>query len=234
MTASDNRLEIGRLLASDQGQIVAARQLTVSLQAQKAAFVQKWKSDASDQLVQTSNDLDAARDALKKASLQKDLVTLTSPEDAVVLKIGNASTGSVESGNNDSGNQPLFILVPTDGPLEATVDIPANDIGFISAGDPVTIKLDAYRYLQYGTAKGVLESVSKGSFRVDQDTNQPMPPYYTARIRFTDVHLRDVPPNFAVTPGMTLSADILVGHRSIISYLVEGGLRISNEGMREP
>jgi HlyD family type I secretion membrane fusion protein len=225
---------MGRLLSSDQGQIVAARQLTLSLRAQRAAFMEKWRSDAATELVQTSNDLDASRNSLKKALLQKDLVNLTAPADAVVLKVGNASTGSVSSGNIDSANDPLFVLVPLNGPVEATINIDASEIGFISPGDPVEIKLDAYRYLYYGTAKGALATISKGSFRTDESTGQPTAPYYQARVRFTDMHLRNVPPNFAVTPGMTLVADIQVGHRSIISYLVESVLRTSHEAMREP
>ena len=33
---------------------------------------------------------------------------------------------------------------------------------------------------------------------------------------------------------MTLTGDVLVGHRTILSYLVEGGLRTTSEAMREP
>jgi hypothetical protein len=33
---------------------------------------------------------------------------------------------------------------------------------------------------------------------------------------------------------MTLSGDVLVGRRTIMSYLVEGGLRTGSEAMREP
>jgi hypothetical protein len=33
---------------------------------------------------------------------------------------------------------------------------------------------------------------------------------------------------------MTLSGDIIVGRRSIISYLIEGALRTGSEAMREP
>jgi len=35
-------------------------------------------------------------------------------------------------------------------------------------------------------------------------------------------------------PGMTLAGDIMVGHRTILSYIVEGALRTGSEAMREP
>ncbi|MBK8212024.1 MAG: hypothetical protein IPK78_20905 [Rhodospirillales bacterium] len=50
----------------------------------------------------------------------------------------------------------------------------------------------------------------------------------------TDVKLRNIPASFRLIPGMTLTGDILVGKRSILSYIVEGGLRTGSEAMREP
>jgi hemolysin D len=46
--------------------------------------------------------------------------------------------------------------------------------------------------------------------------------------------LRNVPADFRLIPGMTLVGDILVGHRTIFSYLIEGAMRTGSEGMREP
>jgi hypothetical protein len=46
--------------------------------------------------------------------------------------------------------------------------------------------------------------------------------------------LRNVPADFRLIPGMTLVGDIMVGRRTILSYLVEGVLRTGSEAMREP
>jgi multidrug efflux pump subunit AcrA (membrane-fusion protein) len=156
--------------------------------------------------------------------------------DAVVLKVGKASAGSIAgSGSQASGigQDPLFTLVPLNASVEADVRVPAEDIGFIRVADPVQIKLDAYRFLQHGTAKGNIKSISEGSFTVD-DNNQPTQPYFKVRVAITNGNLRDVPTGFRLIPGMTLVGDILVGHRTILSYLVEGGLRTGSEAMREP
>ena len=50
----------------------------------------------------------------------------------------------------------------------------------------------------------------------------------------TDAHLRNVPPNFQLIPGLTVNGDILVGGRTIMSYLLEGAMRTGSEAMREP
>ena len=93
--------------------------------------------------------------------------------------------------------------------------------------------LYAYRFTQHGTAKGVIKTISEGSFTKDED-QEKTPTHFKARIAFTKVALRNVPADFRLIPGMTLQADILVGHRTIMSYIVEGALRTGSEAMREP
>jgi hemolysin D len=234
MQATDERTEMGRLLADSQNQMAAQRQTLASLKAQRESYIQKWNSDAGTELVTVRNDLDVTRQNLQKAQKLSDLSSLDSPEDAVVLKVGKVSSGSVAgSGAQMVGQDPLFTLVPLDAPVEADVNVSARDIGFIKIGDPVQLKLDAYRFMQHGTAKGVIKTISEGSFTTD-DNNTPVEPYFKVRVTIKEVQLRNVPPDFRLIPGMTLAGDIMVGRRTILSYLVEGGLRTGSEAMREP
>jgi HlyD family type I secretion membrane fusion protein len=213
--------------------MAALRQTLASLKAQREAYIQKWNSDTGSELVTVRNDLDATRQSLQKAQKLNDLSTLDSPADAVVLKVGKVSMGSVTGGGQMMAQDPLFTLIPLDGAVEADVNVAAGDIGFIKVGDPVQIKLDAYRYMHHGTAKGVIKTISEGSFTTD-DNNAVVPPYFRVRVAITDVHLRNVPADFRLIPGMTLTGDVMVGKRTMLSYLVEGGLRTGSEAMREP
>ena len=234
MQATDERTEMGRLLADAQSQMSSLGQTLASLKAQRESYIQKWNSDAGTELVTVRNDLDVTRQNLQKAQKLSDLLSLDAPADAVVLKVGKVSSGSVAgSGAQTSGQDPLFTLVPLDAPVEADVNVSARDIGFIKIGDPVQLKLDAYRFMQHGTAKGVIKTISEGSFTTD-DNNTPVEPYFKVRVTVKEVHLRNVPPDFRLIPGMTLAGDIMVGRRTILSYLVEGGLRTGSEAMREP
>jgi HlyD family type I secretion membrane fusion protein len=234
MQATDSRVEVARLLADAQNQVSSLRQTLASLKAQREAFVQKWHSDTGTELVTLRNDLDVTRQNLQKAQKLNDLVSLDAPADAVVLKVGKVSLGSVAGGGAANASQePLFTLVPLDTPLEADVHVNTGDIGFVKIGDPVQIKLDAYRYMQHGTAQGVIKTISEGSFTTD-DNNTPVAPYFKVGVTIRKVQLRNVPPDFRLIPGMTLAGDILVGRRTILSYLVEGALRTGSEAMREP
>ena len=72
----------------------------------------------------------------------------------------------------------------------------SGDIGFIKVGDPVKMKLDAYRFIHHGTsARGVIKTISEGSFTTD-DNNAPVPPYFKVRVAIKEAHLRNVPVDF--------------------------------------
>lgn len=235
VTAQDTKEEMSRLLNQAQNQIAAQQQTALATRAQRAAYVQKWSSDTSTQLVTVRDDYNATKENLQKAQKLFELSTLTSPADAIVLKIGKVSAGSVAQtitqSDPDSAGA-LFTLVPLDTPLEATINVQADDVGFIRRGDTVNIKFAAYDFLRHGTAKGKVTNVSEGSFTLD-DNNQPVKPYFKVRIAVTEIKLRGVPQDFRLIPGMTLTGDILVGSRTILSYLVEGALRTGSEAMRE-
>lgn len=47
-------------------------------------------------------------------------------------------------------------------------------------------------------------------------------------------HMRDLPKDFRLVPGMTLNADIKVGKRTVISYVTWPLIRIFGESIREP
>ena len=233
LQAKDQKTEAARFLADAQHLAAGSRQNLQSVKAQKESYIQKRIADLSAEVVVTRNDLDAAKQSLSKATRLNELVTLKAPSDAVVLKVGRVSAGSVAAnGAIASQAEPLFTLVPLDAPVEVDLRIDAKDIGFVKPRDPVQIKLDAYRFIQHGTVDGVITSVSEGSFTVT-DENIPSPPFFKVRIKVTAAKLRNVPRDFRLIPGMTLQGDILVGSRTILSYVTEGAMRTGSEAMRE-
>jgi hemolysin D len=227
--ATDTRTDMGRLQAAAQAAAQESKHTLEALTAQRGVFVEKWQDDIATGLVTGQNDLNQTRGDMAKAQKVHDLITLVAPEDAIVLKIAQASAGSVVADNPE----PLFTLVPLRGALEAEVEIDSKDIGFIQPGDPVQLKLEAYPFMRHGTMKGKIKTISEGSFNIGIN-QQTRTPYFKARIEITDTKLNNVPQSFRLVPGMTLAGDVKVGRRTMLSYLVEGGLRTGSEAMREP
>jgi hemolysin D len=230
LAATDQKTELLRNLEFNHNSLIESEHQVQGAIATRDAFAQKWLADASQEVVTARNQRDTARQQLEKALRKKDLVRLVASEDSVVLRMAKLSVGSVLK-----DAEPLMYLAQLNSPIEAEVRIAPRDIGFIRTGDPVKVKLDAFDFVEHGMVQGTISWISEGAFMVDERTSQPTPePYYKARIALTDTSLRNVPNGFRLIPGMTLAADVHIGTRSILMYMVSGAVRHVSEAMREP
>jgi membrane fusion protein, hemolysin D len=228
LISQDQRIEMLRTLESDRNSLIEAEHTVASLQADREAFKQQWFSALSQDLVSARNALDTAKTQLEKAIKHQDLVRLAATEDSVVLTVAKLSVGSVLK-EGDA----LFTLMPTDTPLEAELRIASRDVGFLRRGDRCTLKVDAFNFIEHGTAEGKVSWISEGAFTTD-DNGQSVEAYYKARCTIDTMTFRNVPENFRLIPGMTLSADMNIGSRSVAAYLLSGFLRGVGQSMREP
>jgi hemolysin D len=229
LASTDQKTEILRNLEYDHDSLIEARHQVEATTATRNAFAQQWLAQTSQDLVTARNQRDAALQQFEKATRHQDLVRLTATEDAVVLQMAKLSVGSVLK-----GGEPLIYLAPLNSPVEAEIRISPQDVGFIRAGDPVKVKLDTFNFIEHGMVSGTVRWISEGAFTVDDTNNTAVPPYYKVRVALTDTELKNVPSSFRLIPGMTLTADIHIGTRSIMMYLVSGALRHMQEAMREP
>jgi HlyD family secretion protein len=239
LAAMDNRAEMERNLHSSEQIAVSAQRDLAAMVAERDGYVQSWHADVSEKLADAASKLSDARESLNKAQLRKQLVELRADRDATVLTVAKVSVGSVLQ----SGQQ-FITLVPADAPLEVEANISGRDDGFVHVGDPVAVKFDTFPFMQYGLAHGTVRSISADSFTAQDDQRNPsgavpLPtnsgdPYYRSRVAIDRVDLHDTPAGFRIMPGMPVTADIKVGKRTALQYLLGRVLPVAAEGMREP
>jgi HlyD family secretion protein len=241
LAATDNRLEIERGLANAVETAETARRDLEAMKAERDAYDQNWRAEVSQKLSEQTQKLSDAREQLNKAQLRRQLVELRAERDATVLTVAKVSVGSVLQ----SGDQ-FMTLVPTDAPLEVEANIAGRDDGFVHVGDPVAIKFDTFPFTQYGLAYGTVRTISADSFTAQDEQrskygSMSVPvapgstePYYRSRIAIDRVELHGVPEGFHISPGMPVTADIKVGKRTVLGYLMTKVLPVASEGMREP
>jgi hemolysin D len=227
--AQDTRLELLRTLENTHNSLIESQNTLESIISDRDAFKQQWFAQLSQDLVATRNKLDEARASYEKALKHQDLVRWTAAEPSVVLTMARLSIGSVLKPGD-----PFITLMPIDTKLEAEIRISSRDIGFVRAGDPCTMKVDAFNAAEHGTASGKVRWISEGAFTTDEDGKPLDYTYYKARCSVDASNFRDVPSNFRLIPGMTLQGDIKVGTRSVAMYILGGMVKSVGEAMREP
>lgn len=236
LVAQDQRIEMQRNLKDATASAGRARNDLNQMIAERDAFTQQWKSQISQEITLRRRSLNEAQEGLRKATLRRQLVNLVAEQDAIVLNVAKVSVGSILQ----SGEQ-LITLVPRNTPLEVETRIAAEEAGYVHPGQRVTVKFDTFPFVQYGMAEGVVKSVSADSFTGQQETQRSSVGgqtangvWFRARVELTAINLHGLPDNFQMTAGMPVTADVMIGERTMLKYLFARMLPVGLEGMREP
>jgi hypothetical protein len=216
LEARDRRLGAEREMEMARSKEIELRSELSTREAEKVAFMRSWRQKTMEELLNTARDRDGIKEQLQKADKRRQLVSLVSPVDAVVLDMAKLSEGSVVQ-----GAEQMFTLVPLGAELEAEVRIDSMDIGYIKTSDSTHLKLDAFPFQKHGALEGHIRTISEDAFRRDATGNSGgLDAYYLSRISFKGSALRNMNEKMRLLPGMTLSAEIVVGKRSVMSYLL--------------
>jgi HlyD family secretion protein len=207
---------------------------TESIKKRKEAYVASWRADVAKQLVEAAEKKNSSEEELKKARRTSELVEIRVPQDLpykefYVQEVADRTVGSVVQ-----PGEALFKLTPLDAELEVEVEIAGKDISNIKAGDFVRVKLSAFPYQKNGWLEGTIRTISEGSF--EKESQQPGPPITTFRARVTlakdQINFRAK--DYRLLPGMTADADIKVGKRRVIEYVLYPLMGAIDSSIREP
>jgi hemolysin D len=133
-------------------------------------------------------------------------------------------------------------LVPHNDPVKAEVWITNEDAGFVEADQPVTVKIAAYPFNKYGMVKGKVEYVSADAAELpdvrerDRKDGQEhvMPPSgFRALVSLDMPYLERDGRKFALNAGMQVSAEVNLGSRTVMEYLLSPVQKAVLEAGRE-
>jgi len=230
LDARNKRMEVERDYTLAKNQEPQIRRELAGMEAEKQAFVNGWRQKIMEDMLNLTRERDATAEQIKKGTLRRDKVVLTAPADAMVQDIAKLSQGSVAQ-----AAEKLFTLVPLGTALDAEVQIDSLDVGHVKPGDKVHIKLDAFPFQKHGTLEAKVRTLSEDAFKRDT-TNMATgtDAYYVSRIDLGASRLKNMDPHARLLPGMTLTAEIVVGKRTVLSYLLWPLTKGLDEAIREP
>jgi HlyD family secretion protein len=197
-------------------------------------------SDYRRQLYAERNETQGAADRLSqeiaKQTHKQELLELKASQAAIVKDLATHTVGTVVQPGTV-----LLTLVPKEETLRAEVWVSNEDIGFVRKGQPVKIKLAAFPFQKYGMVEGTVEHVSADS--ADNNTsNSPAqsdkaaktpPLVYKALVALKAMRLEMDGERFPLGAGMQASAEILLGRRTVMEYLLSPVQKAFHEAGRE-
>ena len=164
------------------------------------------------QLNKVKSELAQAEENLKKRNDRVERLTVRAPVMGYVKGLRINTIGSVIP-----AGQTLMEVVPVDEQLVVETRILPQQVGRVAVGQEVQVKVDSYDYVRFGSIPGVLDSISAMTF-TDEIRRQD---YYKGRVRLNKSYAGNVPGQHLILPGMTVDADIVIGEKSVLGYLLK-------------
>jgi membrane fusion protein len=195
-------------------QIEEKRQTTREIPIEFRRFAQQTDSQLADISLQiTQNEA-------------KRLTVITAPAS------GRVTAVLAKTGQGVTSGQTVLSILPDGAKLEAQLLVPSRAIASVQRGSAVAIRYTAFPYQQFGVQLGKVESVSTsalGPKEIEQITGKSSDdPLYRVYVNIDGQRL----PIEQLTPGMTLTGDILMERRTLLEWALEPiyGLRVAIAG----
>ncbi len=181
--------------------------------AELALFEAGLRRAATEGLAEARPRLLVVEESIAKARALREMSDVIAPRPGVVLQVAEGGPGSLIAAGD-----PIVVLVPSDVPLLAEIGLRSGDAGRIQCGDPVAIKIDAFPWKRDGILPGALADVGPASFVPEGGTDALHP----AHVTFDPVGFAEgLPPGADQLPGMTLTAEIHTGTRSVLAFFLD-------------
>lgn len=223
-----NLLKEEKSLAGSISEIRAAKQ-----SAEAAIFSAKSELDSirsseaeelEKELAETNMELDELRDQRLKLTDTQQRLVVVAPSAGTVLNLSVLGAGAVVRPGGT-----LMNLVPVDDPLVIETRLPVGDVGLVKIGQTARLELMSGTARGFRPLSGQVVAVSADRV-VDEDGT----PFYKVRIRPDSHQFMRGMQSFRLVPGVRVQVSILVGSRSVVSYLFEPFKSVSRNALVEP
>lgn len=245
LEAQQQLVEAQHNRALAQHQLEAAEAAIAALRQERAGAEAEFHGKALDELAKARQKAAEQQQEQVKATKKIGLQSLTAPVDGTVEQLSVHTIGGVVT-----PAQALMVIVPDGSKLQVEAMLPNRDVGFVHAGQPAEVKVEAFTYTRYGLLQGRVDSVSRDAVHggardesadhSDRDTDKTRNreadrggSVYVARVTLEKTTVDTEDGEKLLEPGMAVTAEIRTGKRRVIDYLLSPLMRYKHESFRE-
>lgn len=210
-------------IARLNGDIAQSRENIIETKTRIAELENRYRERSTVELAESNAQVSELREVAKGLEDRVERLEVTAPVHGVIQNLSVNSVGDVIAPGGD-----LAQIVPVDEELVAEIEISPADIGFVRVGQPVIVKVNAFDYARFGAIDGELISMSATTFSREDGSV-----YYGGRVEVESTHVGEADKGRAILPGMTLTADIRTGSKTIFEYMLKPIYTSLDQGFRE-
>lgn len=224
------RIEREGDLRAQEAQIQAARALIGQGQERVRQLHADYRQRLRTERIQVDARLQHLTQEHAKLAHRAGMLELRAPQDGVIKNLATHTEGTVVS-----PGAILMTLVPVNERLVAEVWVRNDDIGFVAPGQPTRLKLEAFPFQKYGMVAGTVAQLGADATEdsASAEPGQAGRLLYKARVFLAKPGLDFGGGDLKLAPGMQVTAEITLGRRSVLEYLLSPVSRAFQQAGRE-
>jgi len=223
-----------------QESVIASARSTIEQETKKIEQITAdYRRALQTERVDVATQAEKASQELAKQQHRHEYLELRAPQDGIVKDLATHTVGTVASPGTI-----LMTLVPRDEILRAEVWVKNDDIGFVRERQPAKVKLAAFTFQKYGMLDGEVLRVSADSAEQGaaaganaagqgQTKTGTEPLAYKTLVSLKHQSLEADGERYSLSPGMQVSAEINLGTRTVLEYLLSPVTKAFQEAARE-
>ncbi|MEQ8355943.1 MAG: HlyD family type I secretion periplasmic adaptor subunit [Kiloniellaceae bacterium] len=223
-------IRVERQVADLEGEIRTLRTAIPRLQSAQLEAQQRIEemrltvqTEASDELSTTRAELKSISQSLFAGQDRVTRTSVTSPVRGTVKDLKLNTVGGVIQPGED-----IMEIVPLDDTLLIEARVRPADIAFLRPDQRAIIKVSAYDFSIYGGLSAKLERISADTIKDEQGES-----FYYVYLRTEENSLLHQGEELPIIPGMTVTAEVLTGEKSVLDYLLKPILKAKDSALRE-
>lgn len=196
-----------------------------------AQITSGYRQQLHNERIEAEAQRHRARQELEKQRHRSSLLELKAPRAGVIKDLATHTPGTVVA-----PGAILLTLVPSNEPLVAEVWIDNADAGFVRAGQKARVKIAAFPFQKYGMIDGVVRHLSADAQdrTAEADSRRSTrEAAYRALIALDADAAGAFGGGLALAPGMLVAAEVHLGTRSVVDYLLSPIRKVAHEAGRE-
>ncbi len=223
----EEEARIAEQLASNRARLSITMDTKNRLNSVKDIIPQARYDEVAVEATQLTHEINSLNASLaqvknKRIQIEKQKQILTSPIDGYVNKVLIHTIGGVVT-----PAEKIMTIVPKDAKMVIKAKVLNQDVGFIDADMPVSIKVDTYNFQKYGILNGKVTLVSPNSI-----DDEKLGPIYEVYIEPENTTLLVEGKEQSIKFGMTTTNEIKIGKRRIIEFFIYPLIKYMDESIK--
>jgi len=214
-------------LNATNAMIPRLRAAIAEAQAKVGDGLSRFRAEAHADLTAAETELARLSEDMKSRNDRVSRSEVRAPMDGVINRIFVTTVGGVVKPGD-----PILEMTPLDDKVVVEAGISPTDRAELTIGRPARVKVTAYDYGVFGSMEGRVTEISADTVPDDNKGERK----YRVKIEVAraTAEPRGVADDTPLLPGMTATADIVVGRRTVWQYIMSPLNRFAQTALREP